>query len=176
MGTAGLKGYVMETIDISTTDIRVSRIGLGTWAMGGWMWGGADDDASIATIHRALEEGITLIDTAPAYGQGHSEEVVGRALNGKRAEVVIATKVGLAWDDQGNVRRDASRGRIMKEVDDSLKRLQTDHIDIYQVHWPDPATPIDETAEAMSELFDEGKIRAVGVSNFSPCWAVTSTK
>jgi aryl-alcohol dehydrogenase-like predicted oxidoreductase len=163
-----MKGYVMETIDVSTTRIRVSRIGLGTWAMGGWMWGGAADDASIATIHRALEQGITLIDTAPAYGQGHSEEVVGRALNGKRADAVIASKLGLAWDDQGNVRRDASRARIMKEIDDSLKRLQTDHIDIYQVHWPDPATPIDETAEAMSHLFDAGKIRAVGVSNFSP--------
>lgn len=158
----------METIDVSTTNIRVSRIGLGTWAMGGWMWGGADDDASIATIHRALAEGITLIDTAPAYGQGHSEEVVGRALSGKRADVVIATKVGLAWDEQGNVHRDASRARITKEIEDSRKRLQTDFIDIYQVHWPDPATPIEETAEAMKSLFDAGKIRAIGVSNFSP--------
>ena len=158
----------METIDVSTTNIRVSRIGLGTWAMGGWMWDGADDAASIATIHRALAEGITLIDTAPAYGQGHSEEVVGRALSGKRADVVIATKVGLAWDEQGNVHRDGSRARIMKEIEDSLKRLQTDYIDIYQVHWPDPARPIDETAEAMRRLFDSGKIRAIGVSNFSP--------
>lgn len=157
----------METTDVATTGMRISRIGLGTWAMGGWMWGGADDDASIATIHRALEQGITLIDTAPAYGQGHSEEVVGRALAGKRDGVVIATKVGLAWDDQLNVRRDASRARIMKEVDDSLARLKTDRIDIYQVHWPDPATPIEETAKAMGSLFAAGKIRAVGVSNFS---------
>jgi aryl-alcohol dehydrogenase-like predicted oxidoreductase len=96
----------MESIDVSTTGIRVSRIGLGTWAMGGWMWGGADDDASIATIHRALAQGITLIDTAPAYGQGHSEEVVGRAVSGNRADVVIATKVGLDWDEQGNPHRD----------------------------------------------------------------------
>jgi aryl-alcohol dehydrogenase-like predicted oxidoreductase len=157
----------METIDVATTGIRISRIGLGTWAMGGWMWGGADDDASIATIHRALEQGITLIDTAPAYGQGHSEEVVGRALAGRRDGVVIATKVGLAWDEKLNVRRDASRGRIVKEVEDSLRRLQTDRIDVYQVHWPDPATPIEETAEAMGALFAAGKIRAVGVSNFS---------
>ena len=157
----------MEKIDIGATGIQVSRIGLGTWAMGGWMWGGADDTASIATIHRALEQGITLIDTAPAYGQGHSEEVVGRALSGKREGVVIATKVGLAWDDQLNMRRDASRGRIIKEIEDSLRRLQTDRIDIYQVHWPDPATPMDETAEAMSSLFAAGKIRAIGVSNFS---------
>jgi aryl-alcohol dehydrogenase-like predicted oxidoreductase len=163
-----MKGEIMETIDVSTTSIHVSRIGLGTWAMGGWMWGGADDDASIATIKRALAEGITLIDTAPAYGQGHSEEVVGRALRGKRADVVIATKVGLAWDEQGNVHRDASRARMSKELEDSLKRLQTDYIDIYQVHWPDPATPIEETAEAMRDFFDAGKIRAIGVSNFSP--------
>jgi aryl-alcohol dehydrogenase-like predicted oxidoreductase len=159
--------FVMENIDIGATGIQASRIGLGTWAMGGWMWGGADDGASIATIHRALEQGITLIDTAPAYGQGHSEEVVGRALSGKREGVVIATKVGLAWDDQLNVRRDASRGRIVKEIEDSLRRLQTDRIDIYQVHWPDPATPMDETAEAMSRVFAAGKIRAIGVSNFS---------
>jgi aryl-alcohol dehydrogenase-like predicted oxidoreductase len=157
----------METIDVSA-NIHVSRIGLGTWAMGGWMWGGADDDASIETIHRALAQGITLIDTAPAYGQGHSEEVVGRALSGKRADAVIATKVGLAWDERGNVHRDGSRARIMQEVEDSLKRLQTDYIDIYQVHWPDPATPIEETAEAMRDLFEAGKIRAIGVSNFSP--------
>lgn len=157
----------METIDISTTGLRVSRIGLGTWAMGGWMWGGADDDASIATIHHALEQGITLIDTAPVYGQGHAEEVVGRALAGKRDGVVIATKVGLAWDDKLNVTRDASRARIVKEIEDSLRRLQTDRIDIYQVHWPDPATPMDETADAMSRLFAAGKIRAIGVSNFS---------
>jgi aryl-alcohol dehydrogenase-like predicted oxidoreductase len=157
----------METIDVAQTGIRISRIGLGTWAMGGWMWGGADDDASIATIHRALEQGITLIDTAPAYGQGHSEEVVGRALSGKRDGVAIATKVGLAWDDQLNMRRDGSKARIMKEIEDSLRRLKTDRIDIYQVHWPDPATPIEETAEAMGRLFAAGKIRAVGVSNFS---------
>jgi aryl-alcohol dehydrogenase-like predicted oxidoreductase len=157
----------METIDVGKTGIRMSRIGLGTWAMGGWMWGGADDEASIATIHRALDQGITLIDTAPAYGQGHSEEVVGRALSGKRDGVVIATKVALAWDDQLNIRRDASRARIMQEIEDSLRRLQTDRIDIYQVHWPDPATPIEETADAMRRLFEAGKIRAIGVSNFS---------
>lgn len=155
-------------IDVANTTVRISRVGLGTWAIGGWMWGGANDDTSIATIHCALEKGITLIDTAPAYGQGHSEEVVGRAVAGKRASAVIATKVGLAWDERGNVHRDASKARINKEIEDSLRRLQTDYIDIYQVHWPDPATPIEETAEAMSALFDAGKIRAVGVSNFSP--------
>jgi aryl-alcohol dehydrogenase-like predicted oxidoreductase len=158
----------MERALISGTDLNVSRIGLGTWAIGGWMWGGADDRESIRTIHAALDEGINLIDTAPAYGFGHSEEVVGQALAeyGHREEVIIATKVGLGWSD-GNVYRDSSRARILKEIDDSLRRLRTTYIDIYQVHWPDPATPIEETAEAMGDLYRQGKIRAIGVSNYS---------
>ena len=158
----------MEFTEIYGTDIRASRIGLGTWAIGGWMWGGPDDNAAISTLHRALDEGITLIDTAPAYGQGHSEEVVGRALKGRRSGAIIATKVALEWDEAKNVRRNASAKRIRKEIEDSLRRLETDYVDIYQVHWPDPATPIEETALAMQSLFDAGKIRAVGVSNFSP--------
>ncbi|MGZ3503913.1 MAG: aldo/keto reductase [Vulcanimicrobiaceae bacterium] len=158
----------MEFTDIADTGRRASRIGLGTWAIGGWMWGGADDDASIATIHRALEQGITLIDTAPAYGKGHSEEVVGRALEGRRERAVIATKVGLEWDETGGIHRNASRARIEKEIGDSLRRLRTDYVDVYQVHWPDPATPMEETADAMRRLFETGKIKAIGVSNFSP--------
>ncbi len=158
----------MEFVQIEDTGIRASRIGLGTWAIGGWMWGGPDDDAAIATIHRALDSGVTLIDTAPAYGQGHSEEVIGRALKGRRDRAIVATKVGLEWDDGGNVRRNASAARIRKEIEDSLRRLQTEYIDIYHVHWPDPATPMDETALAMQALYDAGKIRAIGVSNFSP--------
>jgi aryl-alcohol dehydrogenase-like predicted oxidoreductase len=158
----------MEYIEISNTGIRASRIGLGTWAIGGWEWGGSDDDESIATIRRALELGTTLVDTAPVYGQGHSEEVVGRALSGRRDRAVIATKVGLEWDEHGNVYRNSSQVRIEKEIEDSLRRLQTDHIDIYQVHWPDLVTPIEETASTMQRLFESGKIRAIGVSNFSP--------
>ena len=157
----------MEFTSILGTHIDASRIGLGTWAIGGWMWGGPDDSAAIATIQRALDLGINVIDTAPAYGQGHSEEVVGRALKGRRADAVIATKVALEWDDQGNVHRNASAKRIRKEIEDSLRRLQTDYVDIYQVHWPDPSTPIAQTAHAMQALLDEGKIRAIGVSNFS---------
>ncbi|HTU69821.1 MAG TPA: aldo/keto reductase [Candidatus Baltobacteraceae bacterium] len=158
----------MEFTQVRNTDIRASRIGLGTWAIGGWMWGGPDDDAAVATIQRALDAGITLVDTAPAYGQGHSEEVVGRALKGRRDRTVIATKVGLVWDEHGNVHRNASAARINEEIDGSLRRLQTDYIDIYQVHWPDPSTPMEETAKAMQALHDAGKIRAIGVSNFSP--------
>lgn len=158
----------MEFTEINKASLRLSRIGLGTWAIGGWMWGGADDDAAVTTIRRALDAGITLIDTAPAYGQGHSEEVVGRALDGRRDQVVIATKVALEWDERGVPHRNASARRIRTEVEDSLRRLRTDHIDIYQVHWPDPGTPMEETARAMASLYDAGIIRAVGVSNFSP--------
>jgi aryl-alcohol dehydrogenase-like predicted oxidoreductase len=157
-----------ESTDITGTALRVSRVALGTWAMGGWMWGGSDTDESIATIRRALDQGINLIDTAPAYGSGTSEEIVGKALEGAnlRSQAVIATKVGLEWRD-GKVYRNATRKRIMQEIDQSLRRLRTDYIDIYQVHWPDPLVPIEETADAMLSLFWQGKIRAIGVSNFS---------
>jgi aryl-alcohol dehydrogenase-like predicted oxidoreductase len=155
-----------EFVDIPDTHLIVSRVALGTWAMGGWMWGGTDTRESIATIHAALTQGINLIDTAPAYGFGVSEEIVGAALDGVRTQAVIATKTGLEWRD-GKVYRNASRARIMQEVDDSLRRLRTDYIDIYQVHWPDPLVPVEETAEAMRMLYEQGKIRAIGVSNFS---------
>ena len=157
-----------ESVEIPGTQLRVSRVALGTWAMGGWMWGGTDENASVATIRAALEQGVNLIDTAPVYGSGVSEEIVGQALGvaGLRAHAVIATKVGLESHD-GKVYRNATRARIMEEIDESLRRLRTDYIDIYQVHWPDPLVPIEETAEAMRTLYEQGKIRAVGVSNFS---------
>jgi aryl-alcohol dehydrogenase-like predicted oxidoreductase len=153
---------------IAGTSLTVSRVGLGTWAIGGWMWGGTDEEESVRTICTAVERGINLIDTAPAYGFGRSEEIVGRAIadHDLRSRVIIATKTGLEWKD-GKVFRNASRERILSEVDQSLRRLKTDYIDIYQVHWPDPLVPIEETAEAMQSLLEEGKIRAIGVSNFS---------
>jgi aryl-alcohol dehydrogenase-like predicted oxidoreductase len=158
----------METTTVPGTDPSVSRIGLGTWAIGGWMWGGADDRESIHTIHAALDKGINLLDSAPVYGFGHSEEIIGQAIaqRGCRDKVVIATKVGLQWL-KGLVLRNVSRARILKEVDESLRRLQTSYIDIYQVHWPDPGAPVEETAGAMNQLYREGKIRAIGVSNYS---------
>src|SRR5579862_7407531 len=136
--------------------------------MGGWMWGGTDEQAAVATIRAALDQGINLIDTAPAYGFGVSEDIVGQALGvgGLRAHTVIATKVGLEWHD-GTIYRNATPARILREIDDSLRRLRTDYIDIYQVHWPDPLVPVEETAEAMGALYVQGKIRAIGVSNFS---------
>src|ERR1700719_3236399 len=159
----------MERIEIGKSGPTTSRIGLGTWAIGGWMWGGTDEAQSIATIRSAVERGITLIDTAPVYGFGRSEEIVGKALaeGGRRAGVVLATKVGLDWENEQPF-RNGSRARSFKEIDDSLRRLRTDTIDLYQVHWPDPNTPMEETAGAMAELHIAGKIRAIGVSNFSP--------
>jgi len=155
-----------EFVAIPEAQLKISRVALGTWAMGGWMWGGTDQRESIATIHAALDQGINLIDTAPVYGFGVSEEIVGAALEGVRDQAVIATKTGLEWRD-GKIYRNATRARILREVDDSLRRLRTDYIDIYQVHWPDPLVPVEETAEAMRSLYEQGKIRAIGVSNFS---------
>ena len=159
----------MEQITIGTSGLTTSRVGLGTWAIGGWMWGGTDEAQSIATIRSAVERGVTLIDTAPAYGFGRSEEIVGKSLaeGSLRDKVQIATKVGLTWHD-GTVYRDSRPARIRKEIEDSLRRLQTDVIDLYQVHWPDVQTPIAETARALEDLRREGKIRAIGVSNYSP--------
>ncbi|MGB6284697.1 MAG: aldo/keto reductase [Xanthobacteraceae bacterium] len=159
----------MERIEIGKSGPTTSRIGLGTWAIGGWMWGGTDEAQSIATIRSAVERGISLIDTAPAYGFGRSEEIVGKALaeGSLRDKVQIATKVGLAWKD-GKVFRDSRPARIRKEIEDSLRRLRTDYIDLYQVHWPDLETPIAETARTLADLRRQGKIRAIGVSNYSP--------
>lgn len=159
----------MEQIAIGKSAITTSRIGLGTWAIGGWMWGGTEERESIATIRSAVERGITLIDTAPVYGFGESEKIVGKAIaeGGLRGKVQIATKVGLAWKD-GKVYRNSSAARIRQEIEDSLRRLRTDVIDLYQVHWPDLETPFEETARTLEDLRREGKIRAIGVSNYSP--------
>ncbi|MDF1535280.1 MAG: aldo/keto reductase [bacterium] len=158
----------MEYVTVPGTDMQISRVGLGTWAIGGWMWGGTDKRESINTIHRAVEMGITLIDTAPVYGFGKSEEIVGKALKGlDRDKVIVATKVGLEWKEN-KVFRNSTGERIRLEVEDSLRRLDVDVIDLYQVHWPDPLVAREETAEQMQRLVEEGKIRAVGVSNYSP--------
>lgn len=159
----------MEYVNVHGTGMKVSRIALGTWAIGGWMWGGTDTNESVSTIHAALDKGVNLVDTAPVYGFGKSEEIVGKALKeyGRRDAVHISTKAALEWSDAG-VFRNSSRDRIFKEIEDSLKRLKTDYIDIYYVHWPDPLTPFEETAEAFRTLLEKGVIRAVGLSNFSP--------
>ena len=159
----------MEQIAVGSSSLKTSRVGLGTWAIGGWQWGGTDEATSIATIRAAVERGVTLIDTAPVYGFGRSEEIVGKALaeGGLRDRVQLATKVGLAWQN-GAVHRDSRPARVRQEIEDSLRRLRTDVIDLYQVHWPDLETPFAETARTLEDLRREGKIRAIGVSNFSP--------
>src|SRR5262245_4946383 len=159
----------MEQIAIGKSGLKTSRVGLGTWAIGGWMWGGTDETQAIATIRSAVERGVTLIDTAPVYGFGRSEEVVGKALaeGGLRGKVQIATKVGLAWKGR-ELYRDSRSTRVRQEIEDSLRRLRTDVIDIYQVHWPDLKTPIEETARTLEDLRRQGKIREIGVSNYSP--------
>jgi aryl-alcohol dehydrogenase-like predicted oxidoreductase len=160
---------MLEYTNIAGTNLISSRIALGTWAIGGWMWGGTDEKESIRTIHAAFDQGVNLIDTAPVYGFGRSEEIVGEALrqHGRRESTILATKVGLNWKD-GKVERNSTRQRILQELEDSLRRLQTDYIDIYQVHWPDPLVPVEDTAATLRELYEHGKIRAIGVSNYSP--------
>ncbi len=160
----------METTEIGTSGITASRIALSTWAIGGWAWGGntVDLERSIDTIRSAIDRGITLIDTAPVYGFGLSERIVGTALSGGlRDRAIIATKGGLQWRD-GKVRRNSSPAHIRNEVEESLRRLRTDHIDLYQVHWPDPLVPIQETAKTLARLLQDGKIRAIGLSKYSP--------
>ena len=160
---------------IGKSGISASAVGLGTWAIGGWMWGGTDEAASIRAIEASIEAGISLIDTAPAYGLGRSEEIVGKAIRGKRDKVVIATKCGLNWhsgkgnhffDQDGRpVHRYLGADGIAYEVEQSLKRLGTDHIDLYITHWQDPTTPIAETMAALEKLKAQGKILAIGASN-----------
>lgn len=159
----------MEYRTLGTTRLVPSVIGLGTWVMGGWLWGGAEDSDSLAAIRRALDLGVTLIDTAPIYGHGRAETLVGRAVreSGRRDRLIIATKFGLDWNpEKTRVWRDSSPARIRTEVEASLRRLQTDYLDLYQVHWPDHAVPFERTMEALAELRDKGTIRFIGVSNF----------
>jgi methylglyoxal reductase len=165
----------MLTRQIGRSGIEASAIGLGTWAIGGWMWGGTDESRSIEAIQASIDEGVSLIDTAPAYGQGLAEEIVGKAIKGRRDKVVLATKCGLVWHTQKGkhffdyegkpVHRYLGKDEIVYEVEQSLKRLGTDHIDHYITHWQDPTTSIEETMEALETLKTQGKIRSIGASN-----------
>jgi aryl-alcohol dehydrogenase-like predicted oxidoreductase len=158
----------MNTRALGTSGFDITTIGLGTWATGGWMWGGQDDAASIEAIHAAVDHGVNWIDTAPIYGSGHSETIVGRAVKALPAgrRPLIFTKYGLGDDSQAPATRSATRADVLRECDASLKRLGVDAIDLYQLHWPAPQ-PIAETAAACAELLKAGKIRAIGVSNYS---------
>lgn len=158
----------MEFMKTSVEGLELSRVGIGCWAMGGAGWGGIVDAPAIEAIRAGLDMGITVVDTAPVYGFGHSEELVGKALaDGYRKKAILATKCGLSWTKDGAVYRDCRPATMRKELDDSLRRLRTDHIDVYQIHWPDIKVPFGESAEVMLEFMKAGKIRAIGVSNFS---------
>jgi methylglyoxal reductase len=169
--------HEMELREIGSSGIMASVIGLGTWAIGGWMWGGTDERLSVSTIQASIDEGVSLIDTAPAYGKGLAEEIVGNAIRGRRDEVVLATKCGLVWhttsgnhffDYEGRpVHRHLGAESVAYELEQSLRRLGTDYIDLYITHWQDPTTPIAETMQVLEQLKREGKIRSIGASNLS---------
>ncbi|MFH1867489.1 MAG: aldo/keto reductase [Candidatus Omnitrophota bacterium] len=150
---------------IPNTDLSLSVIALGTWVFGDDVWGNAPEEDCIKTVDAALEHGINLIDTAPIYGHGRSEEVVGKAIKEKRDKVILATKCGLKLVS-GEIKTDLSADSIREEIEGSLKRLQVEYIDIYQCHWPDSNTAINETINALLKLKREGKIRYIGLSNY----------
>jgi aryl-alcohol dehydrogenase-like predicted oxidoreductase len=181
-----LKPYsdtIMEKRKLGTSPVEASVITFGAWAIGGWMWGGADRKEALEAIRASYDQGVTSIDTAPAYGQGLSEEIVGEAIQGiQRNKIQLLTKFGLRWDttqgefffrSRDNSGRDmlmhkiASRDSIIRECEESLRRMKTDYIDLYQIHWPDGTTPISETMEALQRLLEQGKIKAAGVCNYS---------
>ena len=161
----------MLTRKLGQTDLNLTVIGFGAWAIGGgdykFGWGPQDDEDSIKSIHEALDAGVNWIDTAPIYGLGRSEQVVGKALKGIRHEVILATKCGIVWDANRTVSRHLKADSIRREVELSLGRLQTDYIDLYQMHWPEPDEIIEEAWEAMVKLVDEGKVRYIAVCNFN---------
>lgn len=156
----------MKYTRIPAVDINVSQIILGTWVFSGTNWGGSDENDCIAAVHAAIDHGVTTIDTAPIYGYGLAETLVGKAIKGRRSQLIIATKCGLSGRGKG-IHCDLKPQTILKEIDESLKRLQTDYIDIYQCHWPDPNTPLADTLKCLKSLQDLGKIRCIGVSNFN---------
>lgn len=165
---------------LGKTQIEVPQVIMGAWALGGWFWGGSNDKVAIETIHASLQSGVHVFDTAPVYGCGHSEKILGQALKNRREKALIFTKVGLRWNhDDGalffkmapsdggrSIYRNLRPKSIIEEVEQSLARLQTDYIDLLQCHWPDPSYPIPKTMEALAKLYQEGKILAIGVSNF----------
>jgi aryl-alcohol dehydrogenase-like predicted oxidoreductase len=179
----------MQMRILGTSDLKISPVVFGAWAIGGWMWGGQDQADSIEAIRAAMDNGVTTIDTAAIYGMGFSEQIVAKAIRGKRDKVQIATKCGMRWDSPAEgehgsdpwpqkdnegrdviIRKNARPASIAYECEQSLKRLNTDYIDLYQIHWPDVSTPVEDSMRAMVKLKEQGKIRAIGVSNYDVEW------
>ena len=175
----------MQTRQLGRSDVKVSPVIFGAWAIGGWMWGGTEEQDSIDAIRAAVEHGVNTIDTAAIYGMGHSEELVGKAIKGIRDKVVIATKCGMRWEgEEGSdpwpqkdpsgrdviIRKNSRPQSIAYECEQSLRRLAVDVIDLYQIHWPDVSTPVEDSMRAMLKLKEQGKIRAIGVSNYDVQW------
>jgi aryl-alcohol dehydrogenase-like predicted oxidoreductase len=174
----------MKSRKLGKSEVMVTPMAFGAWAIGGWMWGGADESEALTAIRTAIDAGITTIDTAPVYGFGRSEELVGKALQGiQRDKYQLLTKFGMNWqseegeyffdtrNEEGKpfkIYKWSSGKRIIQECEDSLKRLKTDYLDLYQIHWPDGTTPIHETFEAVEKLIKQGKVRAGGVCNYNP--------
>src|SRR5689334_11772079 len=161
----------MQTRQLGNSDLQITPIGVGAWAMGGgdwsFSWGHQEDKNSVDAIHAALDAGINWIDTAAIYGHGHSEEVVGKAIAGRASKPYIFTKCGLVWDEQRQISRSLKTASVRREVEASLRRLNVDVIDLYQIHWPDPEPEIEEGWQTLAQLRHEGKVRNIGVSNFN---------
>jgi aryl-alcohol dehydrogenase-like predicted oxidoreductase len=161
----------MEKRRLGNSDLAITPLGIGAWAMGGggwaFAWGPQDDQESVAAIHAALDRGLNWIDTAAVYGLGHSEEVVARALEGRSNRPYVFTKCERIWNEKGEIAKSLKRDSIRREVEASLRRLRVDVIDLYQIHWPEPDEQVEEGWTAMAELKQEGKVRWIGVSNFS---------
>jgi aryl-alcohol dehydrogenase-like predicted oxidoreductase len=161
----------MQTRRLGNSDLEITPIGIGAWAMGGgdwaFSWGRQEDDKSMAAIHTALDAGVNWIDTAPVYGLGHSEEVVGKALAGRAHRPYIFTKCSLVWNDQREIGHSLKAASVRRELEASLRRLRVDAIDLYQIHWPDPEPEIEEGWQTLTQFQKEGKVRYIGVSNFN---------
>ena len=162
----------MEYRQFGKTDLKVSAIGFGCWEIGG-TYGRIDETQFRRAVQQAIDSGITCFDTAEAYGMGVSEQALAPALGGRRQEVSIVTKYGVGYDEMPG-RRDSSQGRVMASIEKSLQRLQTDHVDVYLVHWPDPSTPFDETIRALDDIVRQGKARYIGLSNLMSWQAATA--
>jgi len=166
----------MEYKRLGSTNIEISRIGFGCWAIGGHGYGKIDDGVSIKAIQKALDIGVNFFDTANVYGFGHSEEILGKALGSQRDKVIIATKFGVNWNENGKIYKDCSEKRIIESLDDSLKRLKIDRIPLYQIHWEDEKTQIEDVMETLLKCQDAGKILHIGCCNFSRDLILSASK